>query len=189
MSNSNKPDTDEQEKAPQSGGLFSRMKSWLPKAGGGGWKVPAAIGVVGAILFGGPIGIGIAAGAYASAKVTGNGPLDKGKNAALMATGAAVAGGSAALGALIGSLIFPIVGTVIGALLGAFIGMKVAEKVTAKVRDKYLEKPSHQQHASHQQEPGKGHSQSKGYEAEMPTKAPVTPNNKQPKSQQQGRED
>lgn len=131
----------EEEQEEQRGSMLDKVKSWFSGMGSGGWKVPAACGVIAAIAISGPIGLGVAGGIWAASKIKDAiGIKDRAKNAALMGVGAATCATSTAVGAAIGSAMFPVVGTLVGATVG-FVGGLVASKgVTATVRDKHMNK-------------------------------------------------
>ena len=108
----------------------------------GDWKIPAAAGIVTAILFGGPFGLGVAVGIYAAANIKGgaSGPVSGTKTVALKTIGGITSGACTVIGAGIGSVFLPVVGTIIGAGVGCVFGMFASKKVTATIRDKYIDK-------------------------------------------------
>lgn len=129
-----------EEKNTQKAGVTSKVKGLFSQKGD--WKIPAAAGIVTAILFGGPFGLGVAGGVYSAAKLKGGvgGPVTGTKDFALKAIGGMTSGACTVAGAAIGSMFFPLVGTVIGAGVGFVAGMFASKKVTEKVRDKYIDK-------------------------------------------------
>jgi hypothetical protein len=121
-------------------GIAARLKKMLP--GGSGLTISTTAGVVTAILFGGPFGVGVAGGVYAASKLKGGvgGVASKTKSIALKSIGGITSGACTTAGAAIGSMMFPIFGTILGAAAGFVIGTLASKKVTAKIRDSYMEK-------------------------------------------------
>jgi|GEM_PF-3306549 len=185
-------------------GFFSRFRNYLPA--GGSWKMPAILGLIAGVAISGPIGLGVAGGMYAASKLVGkssgqgNGQgdagtsntkpltmMEKGKNAALMATGAAISATCTGVGAAIGTAIFPVVGTLIGAVIGLVGGMIASKVITTKVKNKYMSPSAAQSTPAptdqvRAKEPAKGKIGAKERENVVAPVTPATPGKEQGQS-------